>query len=90
MAPPEERDLPEFQGRLGPAPWSGLKLTPDLQARLRQGADRSCKGCLGSGYLGDGSGATVEVCHCVTLRSELPPSHKKGSEIKFDSPPLFP
>jgi hypothetical protein len=47
--------LPDFKGVLGPAPWSGFRLTAAIEANLRQAASPKCPQCAGAGYLGPGA-----------------------------------
>lgn len=58
--------LPEFKGRLVPAPWSGLYLNAELEGHLRLAALKSCKGCEGRGW--HGKRPVVEICHCIHRR----------------------
>lgn len=53
----ERRQLPKYEGRLAPAPWSTINLTPEIRKQLKAGALRGCEGCLGRGYTGD-------LCSC--------------------------
>lgn len=55
--------LPEFKGRLAPAPWSGIKLNAELEGHLAVAALKTCAGCLGKGW--HGKKPVVEICHCV-------------------------
>lgn len=58
--------LPEFKGRLAPAPWSGLHLTQALEEHLQVAALKGCKGCSGRGWIGQKP--VVEICHCIHRR----------------------
>lgn len=58
--------LPRYRGPLGPAPWSGINLTPDLEQALRAAALRSCPVCGGCGY--SKVGDKVHPCTCINRR----------------------
>lgn len=65
--------LPDFKGVLGPASWSGFRLTAAIEANLRQAASPKCPQCAGAGYLGPGGktlGDTVQLCPCVHRAEE--------------------
>lgn len=55
--------LPNFQGRLGAAPWSSFRLTPAIEENLAAAALRRCPTCQGKGYLGEKP--LVHVCACI-------------------------
>lgn len=46
-------DLPKYEGRLTPAPWSAIALTEPIQKYLKAAALADCKACFGRGYHGD-------------------------------------
>lgn len=55
--------LPQYKGRLGPAPWSAVRLTAANLKALAEAAEEGCRGCKGTGYVGGPEFG--EVCHCV-------------------------
>ena len=66
-----ERDLfklPDYKGPLGPAPWSAVVLTGDLERSLREAALRGCASCGGSGFSREKD--KVHPCHCINRRQE--------------------
>lgn len=82
--------LPEFKGKLGPAPWSGIRLTSDLIGHLKLAAHSSCKGCGGSGHRGEGAiGEMVQICHCLN-RFVAPQGTAPRALNKIEGQDLFP
>lgn len=60
-------EVPKFAGRLGPAPWSGIKLNAELRGHLKLAAEKGCKGCDGNGFVGDPP--VVQICHCINVNA---------------------
>ena len=66
--------LPEYNGRLAPAPWGQVRLTGRNKKLLKLGASKGCPTCLGRGW----TGGPVAGTPCACLNVRLPAQDRPG------------
>lgn len=81
--------LPEYNGRLAPAPWGQVRLTARNKKLLKLGASKGCPSCGGKGWTGGPVAGTPCACLNVRLPAQAEAGYTPGRELR-EQGTLFP